>query len=289
MEENMNVNNDFVETVNPYAGFWKRFVAASIDGIILMLVWAILGFIGWSLWGTIGEIGFKILLVGMLILFGGIFALCYYVLSECGPHQATLGKRALGIKVVNAKGGRLSFWSAMGRYFGKIISNVTMYFGYCMAGFTKKRQTIHDLLVDAYVVNDSFKEGAELPEVKFSNMGLVFSILICVFMMVAPNLIGVMGGLMGSRLSTRFNAVQDRINARVAASNLSLWQMMGDEAKVEADEDYKFKKDDKGYYAEFESFDKTTTYKLFLSQNSEVVCCQSAEKDCENIQIEVCK
>ena len=77
----------------------------------------------------------------------------YFALMESSSKQATLGKMALGIIVTDLNGNRLSFGRATGRYFGKIISGAILMIGYIMAGFTEKKQALHDIIAGCLVVN----------------------------------------------------------------------------------------------------------------------------------------
>jgi len=76
----------------------------------------------------------------------------YYALMESSKHQATIGKLALGLKVTDMNGQRISFARATGRYFGKIISGMILLIGYIMAGFTEKKQALHDIMANCLVV-----------------------------------------------------------------------------------------------------------------------------------------
>jgi uncharacterized RDD family membrane protein YckC len=108
-----------------YAGFWRRFVAVIIDGLILTVPNLILSFvIGWL----------------------------YYAFFESSRLQATPGKMALGIVVTDTEGQRITFLRASGRQFGKIISAFILYIGFMMAGWTRKKQALHDLLAECLVV-----------------------------------------------------------------------------------------------------------------------------------------
>jgi uncharacterized RDD family membrane protein YckC len=76
----------------------------------------------------------------------------YSALQECSSQQATIGKRVLGIKVIDLAGQRISFGRATGRYFGKIISGMIMYIGFIMAGFTDRKQALHDMMAGCLLV-----------------------------------------------------------------------------------------------------------------------------------------
>ncbi len=151
-----------------YAGFWKRFVAYIIDSLLLGVVFVVpavmfgvfSAFSGAALEQDMQDPEMAAGLIGML--FGGmlLFALVaiaatwlYFALMESSSRQATLGKMAMGIIVTDVGGGRIGFGRATGRYFGKIVSGMIMYIGYIMAGFTEKKQALHDMMAGTLVVN----------------------------------------------------------------------------------------------------------------------------------------
>ena len=68
---------------------------------------------------------------------------------------ATLGKRALSLRVVKSDGTRLTFGRATGRFFAKaFITGLNPRFGigYIMAGFTDRKRALHDMIADTVVV-----------------------------------------------------------------------------------------------------------------------------------------
>jgi len=154
-----------------YAGFWKRFAAYLIDGIILTVVsWLVilpvLGLIGigassmeYSEEMEMDEeaaAGLAALVAGgMMMLFVVIAAAgwLYFALMESSSKQGTLGKMALSIIVTDMNGNRLTFGRATGRYFGKILSGLIFYIGFIMAAFTEKKQALHDMIAGCLVVN----------------------------------------------------------------------------------------------------------------------------------------
>ena len=136
-----------------YAGFWKRFLAAMVDLIVTMIV----GFVIGAVWGLVysmalpGGQSFGAGAGGAVL--GSVSSWLYFVLMESSASQATLGKMALGIVVTTGQGERISFGRANGRYFSKIISGIILGIGYMMAGFTEKKQALHDIIADTLVVN----------------------------------------------------------------------------------------------------------------------------------------
>jgi uncharacterized RDD family membrane protein YckC len=71
---------------------------------------------------------------------------------ESSARQATLGKMAVGIKVTDEAGARISFGRAVGRYFGKFVSTIILLIGFLMVAFTEKKQGLHDKLAGTLVV-----------------------------------------------------------------------------------------------------------------------------------------
>ena len=128
-----------------YGGFWERFVAALINGIILGAIQ--FGFsyfiLGTSIFDSdnYGSSG-----VGLLI---GLAYHTYFISSE---KQATLGKQAMGLKVITIHGDRLTPLNAAGRFFATYLSLLILMIGYIMAAFDSKKQALHDRLANTYVI-----------------------------------------------------------------------------------------------------------------------------------------
>ena len=140
-----------------YGGFWIRFVAAIIDGIIVQVVVMPLSFVAGGVSGFAGVMGgvprsgLPILggLIGFVI---GVFGTWLYeALMESSTRQATLGKMVFGMKVTDLGGNRISFGRATGRHFGKWVSALILGIGYIMAGFTERKQALHDMLAGTLV------------------------------------------------------------------------------------------------------------------------------------------
>ncbi len=136
-----------------YAGFWKRFAAFIIDFIITMIGGLIIGVVFGIAMVTGGHDDPETLesagnLLGILVMW------IYFAVMESSAKQGTLGKMALGIKVTDLEGNRISFGRASGRYFGKIISWLILFIGFIMVAFTKKKQGLHDMIAGCLVVNN---------------------------------------------------------------------------------------------------------------------------------------
>lgn len=76
----------------------------------------------------------------------------YYTLMESSSKQATLGKMALGLIVTDMEGRRISLLRATGRHFGKIVSMMTIFIGFILAGITPRKQALHDMIAGCLVM-----------------------------------------------------------------------------------------------------------------------------------------
>ncbi len=157
----------------PYASFWRRLMALSIDIVLLVLIYA--GFdsaglslgefveggrtlespegfaISWS-WDT-GQYVFSP--VGNMVAL--TVAWLYFAGLEQSSWQATPGKMALLLRVTDLEGQRINWRAATLRFFGRFISLWTIMIGYIMAAFTKRKQTLHDMIAGTVVL----KRGRE--------------------------------------------------------------------------------------------------------------------------------
>lgn len=152
-----------------YAGFWLRLVAHLIDGFIigvaaLVLIVPLFFLMGGmalfsSLPREMGErpdpeqIG---ALLSVIFIFVGVAILgqwLYFAYLESGEKQGTWGKQMLGIYVTDLAGYRVSFARASGRFFAKFITNmIPLFIGYIMAGFTERKQALHDMIASCLVL-----------------------------------------------------------------------------------------------------------------------------------------
>lgn len=150
-----------------YGGFWLRLVAYLIDsavmslGIVLILIPLIfLTGLGGLLSGIHPEEELNdagvFLIIGVFFLFATVslaVTWLYHALMESSEWQATIGKKALGLVVTDAAGQRVSFGRATGRHFAKIVTNmVPALIGYIMAGFTEKKQALHDMIAGCLIL-----------------------------------------------------------------------------------------------------------------------------------------
>lgn len=64
-----------------------------------------------------------------------------------------MGKLALGIRVTDLEGRRISFPRALGRYFAKFLSAIILGVGFLMVAWTQRKQGLHDMICGTLVLN----------------------------------------------------------------------------------------------------------------------------------------
>jgi uncharacterized RDD family membrane protein YckC len=127
------------------AGFWIRFVAIFIDGILLAIVTSILNV---ALNLSVTNRG------GLQTLIGILYYTYFWSSSGPWPGQ-TLGSKALGIRVIRTDGSDLSITQALIRYVGLVISVLVIFIGVIWAAFDPNKQGWHDKIADTYVIKTS--------------------------------------------------------------------------------------------------------------------------------------
>ena len=140
----------------PYKGFWIRFVAALIDSIVLTII--ILFLFGFSLvifGAALGE-GAGTGMAFLVFILASLATILYKPLMEASDYQGTLGKYALGLKVVDGRGQKISMTSSFVRTILWIIGSQAflLCLGVIMVGFTEYKQGLHDIFAKTYVVTN---------------------------------------------------------------------------------------------------------------------------------------
>jgi len=132
-----------------YGGFWLRVIASIIDGILIQIVVFVGAFFVVML--VMGE-GTEESLQIIANLVGLVISWLYYTLLESSNWQATIGKKALGLKVTDLQGQQIGFGRANARYWSKILSALILMIGFLMVAFTEKKQGLHDMIASTLVV-----------------------------------------------------------------------------------------------------------------------------------------
>lgn len=162
------------------AGFWKRLAAYIVDALVLWVPNVLLT----NLMGAreaeaiydkarlaAGEDPQLMLqaldayfhALGPAILAQTILAWLYFAFCESSKWQATPGKLALGIRVTDLHGARISFVRATGRYFAKFISAFALCIGFLMVAWTQRKQGLHDMIAQTLVVNGRTNDTTARP------------------------------------------------------------------------------------------------------------------------------
>jgi uncharacterized RDD family membrane protein YckC len=148
-----------------YGGFWRRFLASLIDLLIVGIpAWLIV--LGLVLHGD--RFGYHYnasprpgqspitggpsdpALAAIEIVFA-IPAWLYDALLVSSRRQATVGQMALGMRVTDLNGRRISFGRATGRHFASILSGAILGIGYLMIIWTKRKQALQDIIAGTLV------------------------------------------------------------------------------------------------------------------------------------------
>lgn len=141
-----------------YGNFWPRFGAKLLDGILLWVVntgiqLAVFGSMtmGAELQGESPDMGafWRRYFLSLFLSLGMNGA---YHIGMNGRWGATLGKRALGLKIVRPDGSPIGYGKATARFFAEWLSSLTLLVGYIMASFDDERRTLHDRICDTRVI-----------------------------------------------------------------------------------------------------------------------------------------
>jgi uncharacterized RDD family membrane protein YckC len=135
-----------------YAGFWIRFAALLIDGLILGAINLMLH-IPLALIAPTAESDSTAFLVYMpLTMLLQLAIPAAFDVFFVGKYGATPGKMACRLKIVESEGGKVTYARAIGRHFAKYISMITLYIGFLMAAFDAQKRSLHDRICDTRVI-----------------------------------------------------------------------------------------------------------------------------------------
>jgi uncharacterized RDD family membrane protein YckC len=141
-----------------YPSFWLRFCGYFLD---YLLTWAVSQGLQFAVVTAVSRTagtGSQNAIIGAGLsasVASIVLSWLYEALMESSSYQATLGKLAVGIKVCDMYGRRISFARATGRHFGKILSGLILLIGYIMAAFTERKQALHDIMAGTLVVKQT--------------------------------------------------------------------------------------------------------------------------------------
>ena len=150
----------------PYKGFWIRLVAALIDGIVLAIIVIFLAVLSLLFFGaTLGE-GAGVGMFFLVLILASLATILYKPIMEASGYQGTFGNYALGLKVVDKNGQRITMTSSFLRTILYIIGAQAflLCLGIVMIGFTEYKQGLHDILANTYVVTNYWEGPVPLED-----------------------------------------------------------------------------------------------------------------------------
>jgi len=136
-----------------YAGFWIRFAAKFIDGLILGVVNMVFSFMGGIMSAIMIQNSSDAAILVQLVLFVIQMTIqIAYATWFVGRYGRTPGKMACKLKIIRADGSPVSYSRACGRFFAEMLSGIILYIGYLMAAFDDEKRTLHDRICDTRVI-----------------------------------------------------------------------------------------------------------------------------------------
>jgi uncharacterized RDD family membrane protein YckC len=185
-----------------YAGFWKRFAAYFLDSIVVAIINVPVSLVFNLIGAASGNETLAVVLSMVAMLGGFVIGIGYYAGFHASKGGATLGKMAVGIKVVRSDGERITFLRGVGRYFGFILSSLTLMIGFIMAAFTERKQALHDMLCDTLVVDKwAFTENAGFQEHGLGTVTIVILVISGILTVASIGLVIAMFGVIASTMS----------------------------------------------------------------------------------------
>lgn len=140
-----------------YAGFISRLLAFGIDLVVVTVTLVATGWIlttASSLFASL-ELGqiyplLRAIIVGIgaLVITAGYFILFWTAIGQ------TPGKILLGVRIVRPYGQPISFWQAIIRYLGYLLSTLVFFLGFAWILVDNHRQGWHDKLARTVVIYD---------------------------------------------------------------------------------------------------------------------------------------
>lgn len=177
-----------------YAGFWKRVAASVIDGFVIGMAGAVVQMILMMVFFGIGaglsgdpssmfESGGAIALLALVYLIPLAMQAVYFGMFHSSAKQATLGKMAIGIKVTDDDGHRISLARGIGRFFAYVVATLPLGIGVLMVAFTDRKRGLHDMMASTLVVDRWAYTNH--PERQRHELGTVATVILVIFGVLA--------------------------------------------------------------------------------------------------------
>lgn len=178
-----------------YAGFWIRYIASSIDGLIIAIAILLFGLL-LAILNIILKTNSNVFSGIIANLFGFLFGPIYLILMTY-KRQSTFGKKLTNLMVISDKSENLSLGQVILREtIGKIISGIILGIGYFAVGFTKRKQGLHDKIAKTLVI---YKDPNKKNSILVIILGIIAPILSILAVVIVTFL------LIGSLIFQLFN------------------------------------------------------------------------------------
>lgn len=145
------LDNGVTPSSTRYAGFWIRLGAAIIDSILLIfIILPLLLLLDGPQVLDPNYTGFSPVGIILQYVFPFIATLLFWKYRAATP-----GKILLKLRIVNADDGSdPSTGKFVIRYFGYMLSTITLLLGFIWIAFDKRKQSFHDKIANTVVVRD---------------------------------------------------------------------------------------------------------------------------------------
>ncbi len=134
-----------------FASFDQRLMAWAIDYFLITLIYAVLVFAGFLLMKDQQD-RIILLIIGVVLI--PLTKFVYNVFADASKAQGTIGKKLMDIKVTDNYAARISVGVSLLRNAAKILSTLTLGFGYIYSFVDKKRRCFHDIVAETLVIKD---------------------------------------------------------------------------------------------------------------------------------------
>jgi len=137
------------------AGFWIRFLAAFIDGILTSIIaWIVAVLINdQNYFNNLNfSSGNPSFYTTSEVLSNLIYGVVFIIIFTASHFRGSPGKLICRIQVLNPDMTQISIPKSIGRYFARILSTIPLLIGFMMAGWNREKKALHDIIASTRVV-----------------------------------------------------------------------------------------------------------------------------------------
>lgn len=134
-----------------FASFDQRLMAWAIDYFLITVIYAVLVFAGFLILKNQQE-RIVLLVIGAVLI--PLTKFVYSVFADASKSQGTIGKKLMDIKVTDDNAARINLSTSFLRNASKLLSNLSLSFGYIYSFIDKKHRCFHDIVAGTLVIKD---------------------------------------------------------------------------------------------------------------------------------------